>query len=81
MLASTSKAPVLHHLSSVGAKIPAPTRLMYSATKGAALMAVETCRVECEGTGVRFFCMSPHKLCFYNMLVADRHSSDTAWNY
>lgn len=54
---------------------------MYSATKGAALMAVETCRVECEGTGVRFFCMSPHKLCFYNMLVADRHSSDTAWNY
>ena len=56
MLASTSKSPVLHHLSSVAATIPAPCRAIYSATKAAAFMAVESCRVECEGSGVRFFC-------------------------
>lgn len=58
MLASTSKSPVLHHLSSVAATIPAPCRAIYSATKAAAFMAVESCRVECEGSGVRFFCKS-----------------------
>lgn len=56
LLASTSRSPVLHHLSSVAATIPAPCRAIYSATKAAAFMAVESCRVECEGSGVRFFC-------------------------
>jgi NADP-dependent 3-hydroxy acid dehydrogenase YdfG len=56
LLASTSNAPVLHHLSSVAATVPAPSRTIYAATKAAALMAVESCRVECEGCGVRFFC-------------------------
>lgn len=46
---------MLHHLSSVAATIPAPCRTIYSATKAAAFMAVESCRVECEGCGVRFF--------------------------
>jgi NAD(P)-dependent dehydrogenase (short-subunit alcohol dehydrogenase family) len=60
LLASTSKSPVLHHLSSVAATIAAPTRAIYSATKAAAFMAVESCRVECEGSGVRFFCKIPY---------------------
>lgn len=56
LLASSSKSPALHHLSSVAATIAAPSRCLYSATKAAALMAVESARVECEGAGVRFFC-------------------------
>lgn len=32
--------------------------MIYAATKSAGLMAVESCRVECEGCGVRFFCKS-----------------------
>ena len=55
-LASTSRSPAVHHLSSVGALIPAPRRTIYAASKAAGLMAVESCRVECEGSGVRFFC-------------------------
>lgn len=58
-LLSKSKSPVLHHLSSVAATIPAPRRTIYAATKAAALMAVESCRVECEGIGVRFFSLLP----------------------
>lgn len=56
LLASSSKSPALHHLSSVAATIAAPSRCLYSATKAAAYMAVESARVECEGAGVRFFC-------------------------
>ncbi|WVQ73780.1 hypothetical protein IAR50_003360 [Cryptococcus sp. DSM 104548] len=55
LLASTSKSPALHHLSSVAATVPAPHRVIYAATKAAALQAVESARVECEGCGVRFF--------------------------
>jgi hypothetical protein len=73
LLASTSKSPVLHHLSSVAATIPAPCRAIYSATKAAAFMAVESCRVECEGSGVRFFC-EPLRL---RRTFADR--SSTTW--
>ncbi|WVW79600.1 hypothetical protein I302_101569 [Kwoniella bestiolae CBS 10118] len=59
LLASTSKSPALHHLSSVAATVPAPHRVIYAATKSAGLMAVESCRVECEGCGVRFFSFCP----------------------
>ncbi|WWC63790.1 uncharacterized protein I303_106395 [Kwoniella dejecticola CBS 10117] len=59
LLASTSKSPALHHLSSVAATVPAPHRVIYAATKAAGLMAVESCRVECEGSGVRFFSFCP----------------------
>ncbi|ORY33048.1 hypothetical protein BCR39DRAFT_520919 [Naematelia encephala] len=59
LLASSSISPALHHLSSVAADVPAPVRTIYSATKAAALMAVESCRVECEGCGVRFFSLLP----------------------
>jgi NAD(P)-dependent dehydrogenase (short-subunit alcohol dehydrogenase family) len=59
VLASSSKSPALHHLSSVAAAIAAPSRCLYSATKSAALMAVESARVECEGAGVRFFSLLP----------------------
>lgn len=51
----------------MAATIAAPTRALYSATKAAAFMAVESCRVECEGSGVRFFCKSPHLL--YTRLI------------
>lgn len=56
---SRSRSPVLHHLSSVAATVPAPKRAIYSATKAAGLMAVEACRVECEGSGVRFLSICP----------------------
>lgn len=56
LLATTSTSPALHHLSSVAASNPAPCRTIYSETKAAAMMAVESCRVECEGCGVRLFC-------------------------
>ncbi|ODN80963.1 hypothetical protein L202_03075 [Cryptococcus amylolentus CBS 6039] len=59
VLASSSKSPVLHHLSSVAATVPAPHRVIYAATKAAALQAVESARVECEGCGVRFFSLCP----------------------
>ncbi|KAL7421098.1 hypothetical protein Q5752_003982 [Cryptotrichosporon argae] len=59
LLASASPSPAVHHLSSVAATIPAPRRALYSATKAAALMAVEACRVECAGAGVRFFSLLP----------------------
>lgn len=59
LLAVSSASPVVHHLSSVAATIAAPSRCLYSATKAAALMAVESARVECEGAGVRFFCKTP----------------------
>ncbi|WVR08858.1 hypothetical protein IAU60_005917 [Kwoniella sp. DSM 27419] len=59
LLASTSSSPAVHHLSSVAATIPAPHRVIYAATKAAGLMAVESCRVECEGCGVRFFSFCP----------------------
>jgi NAD(P)-dependent dehydrogenase (short-subunit alcohol dehydrogenase family) len=49
----------VHHLSSVAAVIPAPRRTIYAATKAAGLMAFETCRVECEGLGVRFLSLLP----------------------
>ncbi|CAD6573348.1 MAG: hypothetical protein TREMPRED_000782 [Tremellales sp. Tagirdzhanova-0007] len=42
LLASTSTSPALHHLSSVAATVPGPRRNIYSATKSAALSAVET---------------------------------------
>ncbi|ORX39200.1 hypothetical protein BD324DRAFT_618829 [Kockovaella imperatae] len=58
-LASSSRSPAMHHLSSVGAMIPAPRRAVYASTKAAALMLVETCRVECEGSGVRFLSILP----------------------
>ena len=58
-LLSRSRSPVLHHLSSVAATVPAPKRAIYSATKAAGLMAVEACRVECEGSGVRFLSILP----------------------
>ncbi|WRT69298.1 uncharacterized protein IL334_006282 [Kwoniella shivajii] len=59
LLASTSKSPALHHLSSVAATVPAPHRVIYASSKAAGLMAVESCRVECEGCGVRFFSFCP----------------------
>ncbi|WVF65316.1 hypothetical protein IAT40_000042 [Kwoniella sp. CBS 6097] len=59
LLASTSRSPAVHHLSSVAATVPAPHRVIYAATKAAALAAVESCRVECEGCGVRFFSFCP----------------------
>ncbi|WVQ81303.1 hypothetical protein IAT38_003426 [Cryptococcus sp. DSM 104549] len=59
LLASTSKSPALHHLSSVAATVPAPHRTIYAATKAAGLHALESCRVECEGCGVRFFSFCP----------------------
>ncbi|KAI9636856.1 uncharacterized protein MKK02DRAFT_33954 [Dioszegia hungarica] len=59
LLASSSRSPALHHLSSVAATIPAPCRAIYSATKAAGLMAMESCRVECEGSGIRFFSLLP----------------------
>lgn len=59
LLASTSPSPAVHHLSSVAAAIAAPSRCLYSATKAAAYMAVESARVECEGMGVRFFSLLP----------------------
>ncbi|WWD21317.1 hypothetical protein CI109_105801 [Kwoniella shandongensis] len=59
LLASTSVSPALHHLSSVAATVPAPHRVIYAATKAAGLQAVESCRVECEGCGVRFFSFCP----------------------
>ena len=59
LLARSSRMPVLHHLSSVAATVPAPRRNIYSATKAAGLMAVESCRVECEGSGVRFLSILP----------------------
>ncbi|KAK4687314.1 hypothetical protein P7C73_g2798, partial [Tremellales sp. Uapishka_1] len=59
LLATTSAAPALHHLSSVAATVPAPCRTIYASSKAAALMAVESCRVECEGCGVRFFSLLP----------------------
>ncbi|OXG18344.1 hypothetical protein C361_04467 [Cryptococcus neoformans Tu259-1] len=59
LLASSSRSPALHHLSSVAATVPAPHRVIYAATKSAGLMAVESCRVECEGCGVRFFSLCP----------------------
>lgn len=49
----------MHHLSSVAAAIAAPSRCLYSATKSAALVAVEAARAECEGLGVRFFSLLP----------------------
>lgn len=58
-LLSQSPSPVLHHLSSVAATVPAPRRTIYAASKAAGLMAVESCRVECEGSGVRFFSLLP----------------------
>ena len=58
-LLSRSRSPVLHHLSSVAATVPAPKRAIYSATKAGGLMAVEACRVECEGSGVRFLSICP----------------------
>ena len=59
LLSSTSASPLIHHLSSVAALVPAPTRMLYSATKTAGLAAFKTCAVECErnggtGSGVRF---------------------------
>ncbi|KAK8844028.1 hypothetical protein IAR55_006822 [Kwoniella newhampshirensis] len=59
LLASTSVSPALHHLSSVAATVPAPHRVIYAATKAAGLQAIESCRVECEGCGVRFFSFCP----------------------
>ncbi|WOO78557.1 11-beta-hydroxysteroid dehydrogenase-like 3 [Vanrija pseudolonga] len=59
LLSSSSKSPAVHHLSSVSAAIPAPMRCLYSATKAGAYMAFETARVECEGSGVRFFSLLP----------------------
>ncbi|OCF32452.1 hypothetical protein I316_05878 [Kwoniella heveanensis BCC8398] len=59
LLASTSRSPAVHHLSSVAATVPAPHRVIYAATKAAGLAAVESCRVECEGCGVRFFSFCP----------------------
>ncbi|WWC90981.1 uncharacterized protein L201_005920 [Kwoniella dendrophila CBS 6074] len=59
LLASSSKSPALHHLSSVAATVPAPHRVIYAATKSAGLMAIESCRVECEGCGVRFLSFCP----------------------
>ncbi|RSH95143.1 hypothetical protein EHS25_000229 [Saitozyma podzolica] len=59
LLANSSRSPAVHHLSSVAATIPAPCRAIYSATKAAAFMAFESCRVECEGSGVRFFSLLP----------------------
>ncbi|WVO15497.1 hypothetical protein L204_103155 [Cryptococcus depauperatus] len=59
LLASTSKSPALHHLSSVAGTVPAPHRVIYAATKAAGLQAIESCRVECEGCGVRFFSFCP----------------------
>lgn len=56
---SRSRSPVLHHLSSVAATIPAPRRTIYAATKAAGLHAVESCRVECEASGVRFLSVLP----------------------
>lgn len=56
LLASSSVSPALHHLSSVAASMPVPSRAIYSATKSAGLMAMESCRAECEGSGIRFFC-------------------------
>ncbi|BEI93041.1 uncharacterized protein CcaverHIS019_0506690 [Cutaneotrichosporon cavernicola] len=59
VLIVSSASPAVHHLSSVAATIAAPRRCIYSATKAAALMAVESARVECEGAGIRFFSLLP----------------------
>ncbi|RXK37442.1 hypothetical protein M231_05265 [Tremella mesenterica] len=59
LLSATSKSPVVHHLSSVAAGITPPHRVVYGSTKGAALIAMEAARVECEGCGVRFFSLLP----------------------
>ena len=54
-MAASSASPVVHHLSSVAATVPAPHRAIYAATKAAGLHVFDACRVECEGCGVRFF--------------------------
>ncbi|KAG7562437.1 hypothetical protein FFLO_02111 [Filobasidium floriforme] len=64
LLSSTSPSPLIHHLSSVAALVPAPTRMLYSATKTAGLAAFKTCAVECardggKGSGVRFLAVCP----------------------
>ncbi|GMK55520.1 hypothetical protein CspeluHIS016_0205760 [Cutaneotrichosporon spelunceum] len=59
VLTVSSACPAVHHLSSVAATIAAPRRCIYSATKAAAFMAVESARVECEGAGIRFLSLLP----------------------
>ncbi len=42
ILSSTSASPLIHHLSSLAALIPAPTRVLYSATKAGGLALFRT---------------------------------------
>lgn len=50
LLQSTSRTPLIHHLSSVAAIVPAPTRCLYAATKAAGLAGFRTAAWEQVGT-------------------------------
>lgn len=53
-MSKTSAQPLIHHLSSVAALVPAPTRAIYGATKAAGLNVLMAAKMECSGKGVRF---------------------------
>lgn len=50
LLHSTSRSPLVHHLSSVAGIVPAPTRCLYAATKAAGLAGFRTAAWEQVGT-------------------------------
>ncbi|KAI5449911.1 hypothetical protein NCC49_003920 [Naganishia albida] len=61
LLSSTSKSPLIHHLSSVAGLVPAPTRALYAATKAGGLACFRSAAVENGGgrSGVRFLATCP----------------------
>lgn len=77
-MSSTSKSPLIHHMSTVAALLTAPTRMLYSSSKTGGLAAFKIFAAECArrngGSGVRFLGGFAQKSYHAERFLADRLS-------